>query len=69
MVPTISPVGADFPARREAFRLLTWVVEVTVSGAVPDVTVEINRPAETLPNTVNFSVKTDVPIPTLPGSL
>jgi hypothetical protein len=45
VVPTIDPVGADFPPIKEAFKSGTTVSELTVNGAVPEVIVEINLAA------------------------
>jgi hypothetical protein len=42
VVPTIVPVGGTLPLKNDAFKLVTCVSDRTTSGAVPDVTVEIN---------------------------
>ncbi len=42
-------VAELFPSRKETFKLGTWVVEVTESGAVPVATVEMSWVPWTVP--------------------
>jgi hypothetical protein len=46
---------ARYPPTISAFKLVTWVVELTVKGAVPVATVEVNTPVKDNPPVIEIS--------------